>query len=185
MILPKRFFAVRLIRYSDQAKSTWKNWGGTTREIGKLHPPNETSYLWRASNADVSSSGPFSDFTGYDRILLFLSGSGLKLTFPTITWTLQLPLIEQVHFRGETPCHCDLLGTDPVSDWNFIWRRDRGTALVYLHPRFDPNPFQASVVYSPHGRAQVVARTETVETAEEFLLDKGDALVVDTIENGY
>jgi hypothetical protein len=83
MILPKRFFAVRLIRYSDQAKSTWKNWGGTTREIGKLHPPNETSYLWRASNADVSSSGPFSDFTGYDRILLFLSGSGLKLTFPT------------------------------------------------------------------------------------------------------
>jgi hypothetical protein len=31
----------------------------------------------------------------------------------------------------------------------------------------------------------VVARTETVETAEEFLLDKGDALVVETIENGY
>jgi uncharacterized protein len=131
----------------------------------------------------VSTSGPFSDFTGYDRILLLLSGSGLKLTFPTNTWTLQLPLIEQVQFRGETPCHCDLLGADPVSDWNFIWRRDRGTALVYLHPRFDPNPFHASLIYSPHGRAQVVARA--VETAEEFLLDKGDAMVVDTIENDF
>jgi uncharacterized protein len=96
MIVPKRFYAVQLIRYSDQAKSIWKNGGGTTREIGKLHPPNESSYLWRASNADVTISGPFSDFTGYDRILLLLSGSALKLTLPTITWTLQIPLIEQV-----------------------------------------------------------------------------------------
>jgi environmental stress-induced protein Ves len=97
MIIQKRFFAVQLIRYSDQAVSAWKNGGGITREIGKLHPPNESSYLWRASNADVTTSGPFSDFTGYDRILLLLSGSGLKLTMPTnITWTLQIPVIEQV-----------------------------------------------------------------------------------------
>ena len=96
MIVPKRFYAVHLIRYSDQAKSIWKNGGGTTKEIGKLLPPNESSYLWRASNADMTTSGPFSDFTGYDRILLLLSGSGLKLTLPTMTWTLQIPLIEQV-----------------------------------------------------------------------------------------
>ena len=96
MICPKRFFGVHHIRYSDQAVSAWKNGGGVTREIVKLHPPNESSYLWRASNADVSTSGPFSEYTGYDRILLFLSGSGLKLTFPTMTWTLQIPLIEQV-----------------------------------------------------------------------------------------
>ena len=102
-----------------------------------------------------------------------------------MTWTLQIPLVEQVQFRGETTCHCELLGTEPVSDWNFIWRRDRGTALVYLQPRHDPSPFQASVVYSPHGTATVMARSDSKESEENFILGKGDALLVDTIENNY
>lgn len=50
----------------------WKNGGGTTREIARF-PPDQDEYLFRVSNAEVTSNGPFSLFPRYDRILLLLS----------------------------------------------------------------------------------------------------------------
>ena len=113
----------------------WKNGGGTTIEIGKYHPEGEPNYLWRASNAHVASSGPFSDFTGYDRILLYLAGGGLRLHFTKTDQviTLNSPLTQQHRFAGEEPCHCELVDpSHPVSDWNFIWRRDRGVGDIRI-----------------------------------------------------
>ncbi len=68
-----RYFSrFNIIRFADQKVMPWKNGGGTTREIARF-PPNQEYYLFRVSNAEVKSNGPFSVFPRYDRILMLLS----------------------------------------------------------------------------------------------------------------
>jgi hypothetical protein len=56
----------------------WRNGGGTTSEIA-VEPAPGGRFRHRLSIADVTASGPFSDFAGYDRHILLLAGRGFTL----------------------------------------------------------------------------------------------------------
>ena len=58
----------------------WKNGGGVTREI-VCYPAGADiqSFEWRMSIAEVARDGPFSDFSGIDRVITLLSGNGIRL----------------------------------------------------------------------------------------------------------
>lgn len=58
----------------------WKNGGGMTREL-VCQPPDADmdSFDWRVSIAHIASDGPFSSFSGVDRIITLLSGGGVHL----------------------------------------------------------------------------------------------------------
>ncbi len=58
--------------------SRWRNGGGETREIIG-YPPGANDFAWRASIATIASNGPFSAFTGVDRIITLLNGSPVLL----------------------------------------------------------------------------------------------------------
>ncbi len=96
----------------------WRNGGGTTSEI-LAEPGPGGRFRFRLSVADVASSGPFSDFGGYDRHILLLQGEGFTLRVegsePAV---LDRPL-EPVAFDGGRAARCDL-HAGPVRDLNLM-----------------------------------------------------------------
>ena len=124
----------RKIEASSQKVMPWKNGGGITTEIAK---DGTEPFLWRASRAQVASDGPFSFFPGYDRILIILQGKGMVLKFPDKEETLGSQLTDRdlFHFKGEDEIHTSLID-GPVTDWNWITRRESGSGKVSIlrHP---------------------------------------------------
>lgn len=102
---------------ADCVRQRWRNGGGTTAELAR-HPDGER-WLWRASIADVERSGPFSDFTGYRRVITLLEGRGMRLTFdrapPAVVDQPYRPFV----FDGGWRTECRLLD-GPIRDMNLI-----------------------------------------------------------------
>jgi uncharacterized protein len=62
----------------------WKNGGGVTIDIADAYAPGSrpggwSGMLWRLGRTRIVEPGPFSDLTGYDRILTVIGGRGLVL----------------------------------------------------------------------------------------------------------
>jgi environmental stress-induced protein Ves len=96
----------------------WKNGGGTTTEILVSPDGAAQSYDWRISIAEVARSGPFSDFTGYDRTIMLIEGAGFALDFGDHTQRLDRPF-EPFAFSGARKTDCTLIN-GPVRDFNLI-----------------------------------------------------------------
>ena len=106
----------------------WKNGGGMTTEI--LAEPNATGgHLWRLSIAEVAQSGPFSDFSGYDRTIMLIEGVGFTLNFDpkdSPAKRLDRPY-EPFPFDGGWKTDCTLI-EGPVRDFNLMAAKDAGGA---------------------------------------------------------
>lgn len=100
----------------------WKNGGGVTEQI-VIEPHDATidNFTWRVSTARVASGGPFSRFTGYERVLVVIEGDGLVLN-----GTL-LPPFTPHTFSGDDDVNATLMN-GPIRDFNVIARR--GTRVV-------------------------------------------------------
>jgi environmental stress-induced protein Ves len=105
----------------------WKNGGGQSTEI-LVFPPHANffsdAFLWRFSSSRILNSGPFSQFQGYDRFFVLISGGPLKLQFENGNGESLLRLNEVLKFSGDEKVNAELVDT-PVSDLNLIFRRDQ------------------------------------------------------------
>jgi environmental stress-induced protein Ves len=123
--------AVRLTHLTPRQYKTmpWKNGGGMTTEI--LAEPNEQGgYLWRLSIAEVAQSGPFSDFSGYDRTIMLIEGAGFTLHFdPRDSGGAAARRIDRAYepfpFDGGWKTNCTLID-GPIRDFNLIAAREGG-----------------------------------------------------------
>jgi uncharacterized protein len=87
-------------------RTPWKNGGGITVDIDDAYragtaPGDWEGVLWRLGRTEIVAPGPFSDLTGYDRILTVIGGRGLVLVKedgPTLD--VREPF-RPVRFRGE------------------------------------------------------------------------------------
>ncbi|MBL7542537.1 MAG: HutD family protein [Bdellovibrionaceae bacterium] len=99
---------------------SWKNGLGITTEL-EVYPPGSDfakgNFLWRLSCARIEADNQFSEFTGYDRKLVVLSGDGLILN------DLYLPPFHVHSFRGEDQIQCSLV-KKVVEDLGIIYKRD-------------------------------------------------------------
>jgi len=86
----------------------WKNGGGMTYEAIR-RPPTGDPFSWRVSLAQIDSSGPFSDFTGYDRYMVLLQGQGIALKFDGGEHRALHKVGDWLQFDGGMPVHCELL----------------------------------------------------------------------------
>jgi environmental stress-induced protein Ves len=115
----------QVIALADVPASSWKNGGGTTREL--VAWPNAQDWLWRMSVAKVALSGPFSQFDGVQRWFAVLSGAGVRLdvgTPPGVTAQTLTDTSEPLCFEGELPVQCTLVD-GATQDFNLMLRRDR------------------------------------------------------------
>jgi uncharacterized protein len=65
-------------------RTPWKNGGGVTVDIAGAHRPGADpgaweGMIWRFGRTRIEQAGPFSDLSGYDRILSVIEGRGLVL----------------------------------------------------------------------------------------------------------
>ncbi len=128
--------SVTCLRAASYRRVPWRNGGGITAEIA-VAPMAATvagGFDWRLSCAEVSVSGPFSEFAGYDRTIVQLSGTPMRLVSGDKSISLQLG---QPHaFAGEDAVYGVV--DDPVQDFNCIVRRGRYSTQIeslLLDPR--------------------------------------------------
>jgi len=122
---------------ADYKVMPWKNGGGTTTELMVEPAGASTGYDWRISIADVAQSGPFSDFSGYDRAIMLVEGAGFNLTFDQAPAQSLARCFDPVRFDGGWRTDCALID-GPVRDFNLIVRQ--GTpALLEVHRLVPPD----------------------------------------------
>lgn len=87
-------------------RTPWKNGGGVTIDIAAAYRPGAAAggwdgMLWRFGRTRIEQPGPFSDLSGYDRILAVVEGSGLVL-HPKFRAPIEVhaPFVP-AHFPGE------------------------------------------------------------------------------------
>jgi environmental stress-induced protein Ves len=117
------------LRAADFIRQPWRNGGGYTTQLA-IHGEEE-AWMWRLSLAEVERSGPFSDFSGYERTLVLVDGKGMDLAIagrpPVRLHDCACPL----SFDGGAKADCTLID-GPVRDLNLMVerRRARGTLDV-------------------------------------------------------
>jgi environmental stress-induced protein Ves len=117
---------IKVIRRSSFTALPWKNGGGITHEAIRV-PPTGDAFLWRVSVAQIDSSGPFSDFAGYDRKMVLLRGRGIALEFGSGKRCGLRSAGDFVEFDGAMAARCELLD-GPCVDLNLMVSKSLRTA---------------------------------------------------------
>lgn len=158
----------------EYRRMRWKNNLGWTREIHRA--PDRDDYDWRVSIAEIDHDCPFSAFDGHDRILVLLSGNGMRLDFADGRSATLLPPHGRIAFAGEQALDCTLLD-GPTRDFNLIWRRDRVQAELLHRPLVGPMLFFAEphvqwLIHLFAGQARLKDRpdVEPLEAGDSLLL---------------
>jgi environmental stress-induced protein Ves len=112
---------MKIIRRSEFLTTPWKNGAGITHEALRM-PPGGEPFLWRVSVAELGSSGPFSDFSGYRRAMVLLRGGGLRLHFADGSAPVLGEVGDFVEFDGALQTRCELLA-GACTDLNLIVSR--------------------------------------------------------------
>jgi len=159
----------KLLKKVNYQSMPWKNGLGSTSQIA-IAPADadfaQGGYLWRVSSATVRAAGPFSQFPGYDRWLVVLSGEGLLINgFPL------LPL-SPFHFSGDELIHSELIN-DTVVDLGIIYRRDKVQASVML------NSLQNSQTLALTKGTHFLYAVQGTFAAEQVSISEGDTLQVE------
>ncbi|MFB3802535.1 HutD family protein [Pseudomonas sp. K1(2024)] len=113
---------VRVLRARDYPRMPWKNGGGSTEEIARDAGEGLEGFGWRLSIADIESSGGFSRFAGYQRIISVLQGDGMYLTVDGQRSRL-LRVFDAFAFKGDSEVACTLPGGG-IRDFNLIYAPD-------------------------------------------------------------
>ncbi len=106
---------ITLLDPTQYRRTPWKNGGGTTIDIA------EKDDIWRFGRTPITAPGPFSDYTGFDRVQVLVAGRGLVLETPNGEIDVRQPL-QPVRFAGETPIK-SRLEAGPVEVVNLIGSR--------------------------------------------------------------
>jgi environmental stress-induced protein Ves len=167
-----------LLRAADHVRQRWKNGGGTTTELARKGDADR--WLWRLSVADVERSGPFSDFTGYRRVIVLLDGCGMALSFDDAVPVVLDERYRPFAFDGGWRTHCSLLD-GPIRDMNLIVDAARVDASLDVCTLEEGTSFRAAasgcaLLHAIDGRFDVTIRGEKVA------LVPGDTLQIDDCE---
>jgi uncharacterized protein len=153
-------------------RTPWKNGGGITVDIAF------DGDIWRFSRTPITVAGPFSDYTGFDRMQVLVTGSGLVLQTPAGEIDVRRPL-RPVRFAGETRI-VSRLESGPVEVVNLMGDRSRvGIDLAVLEAgqTRDLGP-ALHIAYCPGGRARLRIDDETYD------LDADCGLKIERIKEG-
>jgi hypothetical protein len=109
---------MQIVRQASFKAVPWKNGGGVTHEAMRV-PANGDPFRWRVSVARIDVSGPFSDFTGYERKMVLLKGGGVELRFANGTVRALRTVGEMAEFDGALAARSELI-EGPCVDLNLI-----------------------------------------------------------------
>jgi len=116
----------------------WRNGLGSTVELISESLEGHEAFSWRLSIASVANDGPFSDFSGYDRTLLLLEGTGITLNNPNgSSIELNSPL-DCAYFKGEDLINASL-HDGPIKDFNVMtFRSICSSSVTAINEKSEP-----------------------------------------------
>jgi uncharacterized protein len=135
-------------------RTPWKNGGGFTVDIAL--DDDTGGDVWRFSRTPITVAGPFSDYTGFDRMQVLVAGSGLVLQTPAGEIDVRQPF-RPVRFAGETPI-VSRLESGPVEVVNLLGDRNqvRLDLAVLEAGRTRDLASGLHIAYCPGGRARLL-----------------------------
>jgi environmental stress-induced protein Ves len=145
-------------------RTPWKNGGGTTVDIAY------SGESWRFGRTPIVEPGPFSDYTGYDRVQALVAGSGLVLETPQGEIDVRQPF-RPVRFAGETPI-VSRLEAGPVEVVNLIGARaEVSIDMVVLDEGHTLNLQPGiHIAYNPLGDATVAVQGDDRPLGADYAL---------------
>ena len=135
-------------------RTPWKNGGGFTVDIAL--DDDTGGDVWRFSRTPITMAGPFSDYTGFDRLQVLVAGSGLVLQTPASEIDVRQPF-RPVRFAGETPI-VSRLESGPVEVVNLLGDRSQvrlDLAVLEAGQTRDLDP-GLHIAYCPGGGARLL-----------------------------
>jgi environmental stress-induced protein Ves len=156
---------LRVIPQASFTATPWKNGGGITHEAIRV-PESGDAFRWRVSVAHIDVSGPFSDFSAYQRTMVLLRGAGVELRFGDGEQQTLRRVGELAQFDGALPTYCQLLN-GPCVDLNLmVSKLDSVAAGVqrFTEPlTLNATPDASTLVFSLY--EPIVVETTTRESA--------------------
>lgn len=171
---------MKVLRRAGYRTVPWKNGGGVTHEVMRV-PAVGDPFDWRISVAQITKSGPFSDFSGYSRTMVLLSGGGVRLRRAGATDLLLREPGDLIRFDGALPLQCDLLHGE-CTDLNLMVANRMGEADVRMERLADEVVLEARrastrVVFALSGLVRLEAANGGAEKLQAW-----DAAVIDAVE---
>jgi len=125
---------------------------------------------WHFGRTAIVEEGPFSDYTGYERLQVVIKGEGLVLVAPECEIDLRLPMHPQ-RYDGGMPIRTRLL-KGPVEVVNLIANRARFEIDLRVCRAGAETSCKAGrhVVYAPVGAARIVVDQHPYDLAEDHAL---------------
>jgi environmental stress-induced protein Ves len=155
-------------------RTPWKNGGGITIDIADAYAPGVAAggwsgMLWRLGRTQIVEPGPFSDLSGYDRILTVIGGRGLVLEIAGGQALDVREPFRPVRFTGEDRI-TSRLEAGPVAVFNLMSDRRHAIDVTVLSGQ-DTRALDAAVniVYA-------IERSEVVIDGHAFSLMTDEAL---------
>ncbi len=168
---------IEITRLDPQSyrRTPWKNGGGVTVDIADAYRPDVApgsweGMLWRFGRTQIVAPGPFSDLSGYDRILTVIGGRGLVLEVADgAALDVRAPLMP-VRFPGETRI-TSRLEAGPVEVMNLMADRTH-TIDVAILSGADTRSLASGVhvLYAPIGPASFAIDGESHSLAADHAL---------------
>lgn len=151
----------------------WANGLGTTIELAR--EPRHGDFDWRVSVADITADGPFSTFTGCERVLTVVAGGALVLRHGDAA-PVTVALRSTHRFDGDVPTHAGV-ASGAVRALNVITRNGRTRADVAVIGIDGGSlvlpPHRVRVAYVVNGTCRIRADARVLDCAD------GDALIVE------
>jgi uncharacterized protein len=115
--------------------------------------------VWRFGRTAIATPGPFSDYTGFDRMQVLVAGRGLVLETPDAEIDVRQPF-KPVRFAGETGI-MSRLEAGPVEVVNLMGDRRRVQIDLAVLEAGETQHLGAAlhIAYCPAGRAVLRLRT--------------------------
>ena len=156
-------------------RTPWKNGGGVTIDIADawregVTPGAWEGMVWRFGRTAITAPGPFSDLSGFDRVLTVVVGSGLVLAAPDREIDVRVPFAP-VRFAGETRI-ASRLEAGPVEVVNLIGDRSAvGIDMRVLEAGQNLDlAVGTHIAYCPVGSAELACLQQPHGLAEDHAL---------------
>lgn len=107
----------------------WKNGLGETTELAINEHASLDNFIWRLSIASVVNDGVFSDFSGYHRNLVLISGKGINLHHDDKSVDKLKNILDIASFDGGCKTQGQLIA-GAIKDFNIITDNDKVIAQV-------------------------------------------------------
>lgn len=159
---------ISLLDSSNYKRTPWKNGGGTTTTIA------EQSGVWQMGRTPITQAGPFSDYSGFDRLQVLVAGRGLVLATPDREIDVRMPL-RPVRFAGEDKI-TSRLEAGPVEVVNLIGLRAHVRLGLSVLAGGEGQTLGKGMhfVYCPDGTADVAAGADSFALKADHALRIAD-----------